>query len=764
MPKVQDRKFTLTAAIQQSIPPGFRRELQAIREGFKQLVTGMNQADGSASTLGRSLRQVQASARLAGTGVRAVGTVAGAVTAPIRFAVRAIFNLKAALTAVALLVIGGRLAQALRATVASLDDIAKRGQRLGIAADELAALSVAGELAGIEFNTLATAAQRATRRISEFVRTGRGSAAGVLRELNLQLTDARGNIRSFADLLPDLAEAFGKVESPADRLRIAFGLFDSEGAALVQLLNQGGDALARTLREAEALAPALTNAETFRVAERLSDALTKASFAARGLAAGLIEVAGPRVVSALERVAPMIARVGETLAGVLSAAIQAFDGDQELNRRLRSNLAQAAAGVVDAAVALGEAFAQTLVFTIGETLRRLGPVLLNVVQQSIALPILNAVGGALADGQDALADLFAKIAPDSAIVADLRTLAENTREGIVGAEEQVGSLGEAIREALAVDDGAFDGIEQRFGFFVELRERLQDGFGAVSGAFADIAEAGSEAIQKARGDAEAVRETVEDIGDAADDARERLDSLADGLRAARSGFDQQVAASASAEQAGRRFGTRVADSIGGLGDALADVVSRTKSAGEAFRQFAASVLSDLGRMLIKFAAFRAVAGIFGFGPASGLGAQLVQSLNSGGIVRANAGTLIPGRGPDIDSVPALLTRGEYVNRRRAVDHYGPAVFEALNRLALPKSMFAGLGVSTVAMAGQAFFNRGGEVGGGGGGMGGGMPAVIATRTGDNQRQIQREAQMLAPYIAEIIGANPAMRNQVTQPA
>lgn len=44
----------------------------------------------------------------------------------------------------------------------------------------------------------------------------------------------------------------------------------------------------------------------------------------------------------------------------------------------------------------------------------------------------------------------------------------------------------------------------------------------------------------------------------------------------------------------------------------------------------------------------------------------------------NEGGLIPGRGPNKDTVPAMLTKGEYVMNRKAVDTYGPAFFAALN--------------------------------------------------------------------------------------
>lgn len=50
----------------------------------------------------------------------------------------------------------------------------------------------------------------------------------------------------------------------------------------------------------------------------------------------------------------------------------------------------------------------------------------------------------------------------------------------------------------------------------------------------------------------------------------------------------------------------------------------------------------------------------------------------GGHIYRNTGGLIPGSGPDEDSVPAMLTRGEYVIARNAVNLYGTSALDAIN--------------------------------------------------------------------------------------
>ena len=78
----------------------------------------------------------------------------------------------------------------------------------------------------------------------------------------------------------------------------------------------------------------------------------------------------------------------------------------------------------------------------------------------------------------------------------------------------------------------------------------------------------------------------------------------------------------------------------------------------------------------------------------------------GSVFNRNSGGIIPGRGANRDTVPAMLTMGEYVIQRDAVDKYGVSFFDKLNSKRVSK---------------PAGFNRGGRVGynaGSPGGVGG----------------------------------------------
>jgi TP901 family phage tail tape measure protein len=113
----------------------------------------------------------------------------------------------------------------------------------------------------------------------------------------------------------------------------------------------------------------------------------------------------------------------------------------------------------------------------------------------------------------------------------------------------------------------------------------------------------------------------------------------------------------------------------GVADALGDIATKAKSASEAFKDMAREFALAVAKMITQKLALAAIDALIG-ALSGGIG-------GGGGITAAvarNTGGVIPGRGPDVDSVPAVLTPGEYVTRRRAVDAVGVPVMAAINNV------------------------------------------------------------------------------------
>ncbi len=96
------------------------------------------------------------------------------------------------------------------------------------------------------------ALQRFVRRVAEAA-NGTGEAKDALAQMGIALRDQSGHLRRSEDLLGEVADAFTRIEDPAERVRLAFKLFDSEGVALVNLLQDGSGALEEMRERARSL-------------------------------------------------------------------------------------------------------------------------------------------------------------------------------------------------------------------------------------------------------------------------------------------------------------------------------------------------------------------------------------------------------------------------------------------------------------------------------------------------------------------------------
>lgn len=164
--------------------------------------------------------------------------------------------------------------------VNELDRLGKSADKLGLTTRELQELRFAGEQTGVAANTMDMALQRFTRRLSE-ARQGSGEAKGALEELNIELRDSDGTARSNIVVFRDVADALGSIEDPAERTRLAFKFFDSEGVNLVNTLKDGSKGLDEFANKLERVGGIIDD-EAVRKAEELNDRLKVIGQSAKG--------------------------------------------------------------------------------------------------------------------------------------------------------------------------------------------------------------------------------------------------------------------------------------------------------------------------------------------------------------------------------------------------------------------------------------------------------------------------------------------------
>lgn len=129
-------------------------------------------------------------------------------------------------------------AQAIKSQFQYADDLRNTADKLGLTTEALQELRFAGEEVGVSTNTTDMALQRFTRRLAE-AQQGTGEMRGTLERLNIEIRNSDGSARSSIEVFEDLADAVAASETAQDQLLAAFKGFDSEGAALVNLLRRG---------------------------------------------------------------------------------------------------------------------------------------------------------------------------------------------------------------------------------------------------------------------------------------------------------------------------------------------------------------------------------------------------------------------------------------------------------------------------------------------------------------------------------------------
>lgn len=196
-----------------------------------------------------------------------------------------------------------------RNAVKTADALSKTSSKLGVTSSELYDFQTQANLAGISTDTANMALQRFVRRTAEAAQ-GSGEAKGALIELGVRADELQK--LPLAERMKVLADAFQDVENPADRLRLAFKLFDSEGASMVNMLGDGSESLEETEKRMRDLGIGVKNTSLPQL-EAFNDAV---ELMGKVVESAMIEGLG-EAAPQMERVAEKLAEMAVPLTGAL---------------------------------------------------------------------------------------------------------------------------------------------------------------------------------------------------------------------------------------------------------------------------------------------------------------------------------------------------------------------------------------------------------------------------------------------------------------
>ena len=200
----------------------------------------------------------------------------------------------------------GALTSAIKTQLKHIDLLAKTASKLGTTTAALEGLQVAGQFTGVAVKTMNMGLQRMVRRVAE-AGVGLGEARGALKELGLDAK--RLSAMPLEQQFGAIGDALNSVESQADRVRLTFKLFDSEGVDLIRTLSMGSATLGQMSSKVVELGLGISDVDASRV-EALNDSFTHTGMVLKGLVRSVLISLLPSLMAISAGIRSLVSETG----------------------------------------------------------------------------------------------------------------------------------------------------------------------------------------------------------------------------------------------------------------------------------------------------------------------------------------------------------------------------------------------------------------------------------------------------------------------
>lgn len=513
--------------------------------------------------------------------------------------------------------VAGGAAVAIRSALKDADNLGKLAQSIGLPVEELSKLKYAAELSDVSLEEFGKSIVKLSRSMSEVAGGNTaGAAAQAFNALGISVRDASGQVKSSDTILAEVADRFASYRDGANKTAIAVALFGRAGASMIPLLNQGAAAINNAKSEAEEFG-LVVDSKAAAAAEVFNDNITRLGKVSAGV---WTQIAA--------QVAPTLARISEEMVTAAKNAetLRTVSAGLEVGMKV---LASTVLGVV-------YAYKQFISYfgTVIEAATRVAN-----LDFSGALETLKSGLVGLRETGTQTADALQKIwsPPDLGFWNAALQSSNAALKEAIGLGERYSELQK--RDAPALPSGQTNAVDSYLQGIAKRQAALT----------AEIQTIGM---------SEAAQESLKIKLEALTIAKEKNITVTDAMRAkieqAASSFGEL---SQSLQEARQRWNF-VEGSINTVASGLTDVVMGTKTAAEAFKEMALSIIRDFTQMIIKAQLFRAASAFMG-GGFGGLGGGTPGFAIPG---FANGGSFVVGGSGGIDSQLTMMrtTPGERV--------------------------------------------------------------------------------------------------------
>lgn len=466
----------------------------------------------------------------------------------------------------------------IKSSMDSIDKISKLSRTLGISVADLRKLEYAADLSGLSVDTVARAVRNLNRVMVDF-QGGTGDAKDSFDELGITSDDLNAVMGDQFKVLELLADRFERVENSAVRSSIAQDLFGGRASEMLLVLEEGADGLAQISDEAERFG-LLLSASAAKGVEDANDSFTRLFALFKGLRDTVVSFLAPAIQMAVEASQKYIEQLIKSYDG--AGGIKAFARDISLSLvNAIQSFAEAMAFIINLLVGAINILINVFNFVTEAILRT------TMSTERYAHITKNAVYRV-----STLRDAFDQIHPSvQVLIKDFERLT-NAEELDVQAMLKLGKEAQHLYDNFDDLEGAgFETTNALMTMSTEAKN-LTDGFELLGTSIDNI--------PSIPDDFEIAFTSVRDMINAAYEANEQFnDSLSTGVD---SSYEFGTGLKELAKNA-RNFSKNMEDvvirGIQSFEDALVSAVTGTMKLKDAFKQMAASIISDIIRMTIR---------------------------------------------------------------------------------------------------------------------------------------------------------------------
>jgi hypothetical protein len=221
--------------------------------------------------------------------------------------------------------------EAIRRAINFGDEMGKAAQKIGVAVESLSTWTVGASLANVEAHELELSFRALANTLSEAA-DGQKEAKDLFQQLAVAISSSDGTVRSFDEILRDIADQFQRMPNGIEKSHLAAQLFGRSGQQLIPFLNDGAAGIERMREEAEELGVVIDRSFASQ-SEMFNDTVTKIGLALRGVAIDIARRLLPSLIAfaqaikeitvgsrSLVPVLEPVVEVIRTLAGVVVTA------------------------------------------------------------------------------------------------------------------------------------------------------------------------------------------------------------------------------------------------------------------------------------------------------------------------------------------------------------------------------------------------------------------------------------------------------------